>query len=135
VVWCVIKLNSEEQMSVAARTIPEPASTAPTPAAPAPAQPLAGAKTETPRALPNAAPAPELSQPVSSPVVATKVPTVGFDSVKVQGIFYRATGSSVIINGKPLNCGERINGVEVVDIGPSSVTLSSGSEQKIFRVK
>jgi hypothetical protein len=55
--------------------------------------------------------------------------------VKVQGIFYRTTGSSVIINGKSLNCGERVNGVEVVDIGPASVTLAWGGEQKIFRVK
>jgi HD-like signal output (HDOD) protein/ActR/RegA family two-component response regulator len=135
VVWCVVKLNSEEQISVAARTVPAPASTAPTPADPAPAQPITGAKIETPRAVPGVAPASGLPQAVSNPVVVAKAPAVGFDSVKVQGIFYRATGSSVIINGKPLSCGERINGVEVVDIGPASVTLALGGEQKIFRVK
>jgi HD-like signal output (HDOD) protein/ActR/RegA family two-component response regulator len=134
-VWCVGKMNSDEPIRVQARTVAEPASTIQDPAAATPIETVADTKSVTPRAVASVTPVAETIPVVSKPVVITKTPVLGFDSVKVQGIFYRTTGSSVIINGKSLNCGERINGVEVVAIESSSVTLASGTEQKIFRVK
>lgn len=58
-----------------------------------------------------------------------------FDSLKVQGIIFGSANPSVIINGKTLFIGERINGFQVVSITESNVTVSSGSEKKIFKLK
>jgi len=59
----------------------------------------------------------------------------GFDSVKLQGVFYRATKPLVLINGQTLGIGEIINGVEVIAIGPTNATLGFGKEQRVFNVK
>jgi hypothetical protein len=59
-------------------------------------------------------------------VVATR----GFDSLKVQAIFYRASNPNVMINGKTLGVGERINGVEIVSIAQTNVILAYGKERR-----
>jgi HD-like signal output (HDOD) protein len=59
-------------------------------------------------------------------VVATR----GFDSLKVQAIFYRASNPNVMINGKTLGVGERINGVEIVAIAQTNVILAYGRERR-----
>ena len=58
-----------------------------------------------------------------------------FDSLKIQGIVYHAGHSVALINGKALDVGERINGVEVVSIEPSKVVLACNGAQKTFRLK
>jgi HD-like signal output (HDOD) protein len=133
-VWFFAKSNSENQITVAARTVPEPTASASVPADPAPT-PSVESKTESPAAKPEVAAAPVTTPALIKPEPATNAPTIGFDSVKVRGIFYSAMGSTVIINGKSLNRGDRINEVEVVEIAPSAVTLSFHGEQKTFRVK
>jgi len=59
----------------------------------------------------------------------------GFDTVKVQGVFYRRANSSVIINGQTLGIGDRINEVEVMSISPTSVVLMFQGEHRGFDVK
>jgi hypothetical protein len=74
----------------------------------------------------------------ANPSIATATvaaPVQCFSSVKVQGIFYSANQATVIINGKSLGVGERINGVEVISIGPLSVVLSCNGERRAFNVK
>ena len=68
----------------------------------------------------------------ASPQVA---PKIGFDSIKLQGVFYNAKNPSVIINGETVKPGEQINGVKVVSIGPSSVILSYGGTRKVLQVE
>ena len=58
-----------------------------------------------------------------------------FDSIKVQGIFYRANQTAVVINGQTLSVGQKVNGVKVVLIKPSVVVLESEGEQREYRVK
>ncbi|HEY3914393.1 MAG TPA: HDOD domain-containing protein [Verrucomicrobiae bacterium] len=81
----------------------------------------------------------------AQPVVTNAAPPValdakppapkGFDGLKVQGIIYRADKSLVVINGKTLETGEKVNGAEIVSIERSKVTLSLDGEQKTFTLK
>jgi hypothetical protein len=66
--------------------------------------------------------------PATNAVVATR----GFESLKVQAIFYRASNPSVMINGKTLEVGERINGVQIVGIAQTNVILAYGNERRSF---
>jgi HD-like signal output (HDOD) protein len=82
------------------------------------------------------------TQPPATNAVAAVTPDAnlspaktGFDSFKVQGIIYRADRSLVVINGKTLGAGERVNGAEIVSIDRSSVTLSLDGEQKTLTLK
>jgi HD-like signal output (HDOD) protein len=70
-----------------------------------------------------------------NPDIAASAAASGFQSVKVQGIFYSAGNSSAIINGKSLSVGERVNGVEVLSIGPTTVVLSCNGERRAFKVQ
>ncbi len=54
--------------------------------------------------------------------------------MKVQGILY-SRKPETIINGKSLLVGGKINDVEVVAIGPTSVTLRSDGQEKVLRFK
>jgi HD-like signal output (HDOD) protein len=58
-----------------------------------------------------------------------------FDSIRVQAIIYSAGHSVALINGKSLDVGERVNGVEVVSIMPSKVILACDGLQKTFALK
>ncbi len=69
----------------------------------------------------------------SKPVVAAAMD--GFNSVKVQAIFYRPSNPNVMINGKTLGVGERLNGVQVISISQTNVVLGIGGERKAFQVK
>jgi hypothetical protein len=85
---------------------------------------------------------PDGAAPEPAPVATSEVAVVvapskpqGFSSVRVQGIFYRPTKPSVVINGKTLGIGERVNDVRVVAIGQNRVTLEYAGEQKIIQLR
>jgi len=61
--------------------------------------------------------------------------TSAFDSIKVQAIIYNRSHPVTLINGKALDVGARINGVEVISIQPSNVVLACNGEQKSFKLK
>jgi HD-like signal output (HDOD) protein len=85
------------------------------------------------QAVPEAAPA---NQDVTTnPGVLAAAPSNPFDSVRVQGIFYSTEHSSVIINGKLLNPGDRLGAIQVVSIGSSNVLLSCKGERRVFKMK
>jgi HD-like signal output (HDOD) protein len=95
-------------------------------------------------AAPKAAPASgQVAAPApGAPVMArgteaTKAPPdeSAFDSIKIQGIVYHAGHSIALINGKSLDVGDRINGVEVVSIEPSNVVLACNGVKKKFLLK
>jgi CheY-like chemotaxis protein len=77
----------------------------------------------------------ENAQGAGSPAIVPPPPPAGFDSIKVQGIFYSVTRPSVIINGKFIGLHGRINGVEVVSIQPATVVLTYKGERRAFQVK
>jgi HD-like signal output (HDOD) protein len=73
--------------------------------------------------------------PAPKPAEPAKPSPRGFDSVRVQAIFYRTNNPIVMINGDMFTCGDRVNDVEVVAIAPSGVTLACGGEQRVFLFK
>lgn len=63
-----------------------------------------------------------------------KAPAGPFDGIRVQGIFYETVNPVAIINGKTVGVGDRLNGVKVVNIDQSSVTLAQDGEQRVFKL-
>lgn len=124
--------NKVETKSSAPIVQPPVAPVAKTEAPPAPripAAPVITEKAETPKAeAPPAAPAP-------TPPPPAMASANGFDAVKVQGVFYRTARPLVLINGKTLQVGDRIQEVAIVAIEPSKVTLAWAGEQREIRVK
>ncbi|MCI0744237.1 MAG: hypothetical protein L0Y58_02425 [Verrucomicrobia subdivision 3 bacterium] len=62
----------------------------------------------------------------SAPSVAT------FPTLKVQGIFWRPTRPSVLINNKTLFVGEKIDRIKVIAIDQESVTIEWNDEQRVL---
>ncbi len=58
-----------------------------------------------------------------------------FDAIKLQGIIISAGRPVAMINGKTVEIGDRLNGVEVVSIGRANVVLSCGAEKRMFKMK
>jgi HD-like signal output (HDOD) protein len=83
------------------------------------------------RAIPAPAAA-ALPQPPASGPVVVETP---FPAVKLQGIFYSANHPTAIINGKTLHLNDQSDGLRVLDIGPSSVTLEFENQRKTFRLR
>jgi hypothetical protein len=53
----------------------------------------------------------------------------------VQAVFYRTNNPVVVINGEMFGCGDHVNGVEIVAISPSGVTLTYDGQQKVVTVE
>ena len=81
---------------------------------------------------PVAAPATPAPQTAAAP--AFEIPLPQFDSVKVQCIFYSATNSTVVINGRSLRVGQKIKGLEVIAITQTNTTLGFGKERRVFEM-
>ena len=121
-----VKARTRDQTPIAPAVVPaaiesnivtQPADTTPAPAEAASSVPPAG--NDTPQA------------PASKPATATS----GFESVRLQGVFYSGANSFAIINGKTLRVGDRINGMVIVAIEKGKATLAKGTEQRVFQVK
>ncbi|HSH95593.1 MAG TPA: general secretion pathway protein GspB [Roseimicrobium sp.] len=81
-----------------------------------------------------AEPAPVEKPVVVEPVVAAPAPAPAFPNLKLQGIFYRLSKPSAIINGKTLFAGDFIDGVKVVKIERQHVVLDFKGEQKVLNL-
>lgn len=120
---------------------------------PAPVQPAAATVADS---LPSAtslpaqdAAASALTNPVPEPVAPTGVPAVApsqavsalstgprpFPELKLQGIYYRLTDPSVMINGKALEIGDLIEDAKVIKIDRKEVTLELDGQQKVLRLQ
>jgi len=62
-------------------------------------------------------------------------PEAGQSSFKLQGIFYKATGSSAVINSKTVYVGDTIANAKVKAIGRQSVTLLLDGETKVLTLQ
>jgi len=69
--------------------------------------------------VPGEAVAPESSEPT-------------FPSLRLQGLFYRPTRASVVINSKTLYVGDRIENAKVVAIERDSVVVEWGGEKRVL---
>jgi HD-like signal output (HDOD) protein len=69
---------------------------------------------------------------VTAPV---KTPPSPFDRVKLQGIFYRPTLPVAVINSQTLGVGDHIEGLQVLAISQSTVTLSFEGETRVLGMK
>jgi hypothetical protein len=56
-------------------------------------------------------------------------------SLRLQGIIYRQSNPSAIINGQPIFVGEKIAGAKVVAITMSGVTLDVGGAEQVLALK
>lgn len=83
-----------------------------------------------------------LSNPVPAPDAATVNPVPAaspgprpFPELKLQGIYYRLTDPSVMINGKALMIGDLIEEARVIKIERKEVTLELDGQQKVLRLQ
>jgi hypothetical protein len=78
------------------------------------------------------APSPDLTDRTLTNAV---VPAIRSPELKLQGIFYRRSNASALINGKTVFRGDAVAGGRVVAIEPQSVTVELAGEQKILRLR
>jgi hypothetical protein len=87
----------------------------------------------------NSVPATVAMEPASASSNGEKPAAPGgaspFDAIQVQAIVFSTDHPVALINGKSLNVGGYINGLEVVSIERYSVTLSSNGQQRSFALK
>jgi len=74
-------------------------------------------------------PAPSAKKPEDPPA---KVAAVEFPDLKLQGIIRGKKKVSVIVNGKTLSLGDRIEGAFLLKIDQESVTFEKGSVKREF---
>lgn len=119
--------------------------------APGPAAPRPGVNlTPVERPAPNVrAPAPHLdkspkavaaspvttSPAAATPAVATPPARQEFPALKLQGIYYRLSSPSALINGKTLYVGDEIDDAKLVKIERFNVTMQFGAETRVFKLQ
>src|SRR2546430_1990495 len=85
-----------------------------------------------------AAPAPapkrpkQTNAPPPAPAPAAQPPQKSFPPITLQGISYRRTNPSALINGKTFFVGDHIGAAKIVVIDPSSTTFEIDGEFKAF---
>ena len=62
------------------------------------------------------------------------VPADEFSAIRLEGIVYRPSNPSALINGKTLFTGQAVAGARVVNIARDSVTVEIGGKQKVLRL-
>jgi hypothetical protein len=77
----------------------------------------------TTNAIPTVAPTP------APPAVPT------FPSIKLQGIFYKKSNPTAMLNGKTVGVGGKVDGVTVTQIEASSVTLKWNDEKRVLELQ
>lgn len=131
-------LHTKNQVTVAAAP---PATVQPPPPAPlenatvappvpaTPVQPVATNLAATESANPSATNA----SPETIPVVALAAPVP--PPLKLQGIFYRPSNPTVMINGKTVGVGELVSGARILKIEREEVTLERNGKQEVLTME
>ncbi|HMJ89113.1 MAG TPA: hypothetical protein VK530_04820 [Candidatus Acidoferrum sp.] len=129
------KLPDVRQSAGRAEVQKQPVSSATVSAPPKPiaAAPTAGAPSATqPSGTPIAAVAPVA--PVAAVPVAPR-PPVQFPQLRLQGIYYRVSSPSVMINNRTLFVNDQVQGVTVAAIDKASVTLVLSGQTNILTLR
>jgi hypothetical protein len=127
------KENSTSKIVAAAKTL-EASNSASAPAKPAPKQPAAEPVTTAPirqEVAPTPVPAPVVTPTKLAP---PKIP-VAFPPLRLQGIYYKPSNPSVVINGRMLYLNDEIQGVTVAGIDSSSVTLVLSGQTNVLTLR
>jgi len=59
----------------------------------------------------------------------------GFPELRLQGVFYRPSNPSAVINSKTVYRGDKIDAVRIVAIGKSSVTVEWNGQRKVLVIE
>ena len=70
--------------------------------------------------------------PVAAAPATNEAAPVKFPDIRVQGIIFRNTNPSAIVDGKAVFVGDYIEGALVAEIDRTSLTLSIGAERQIY---
>jgi hypothetical protein len=116
----VVRTNAAKPVETAATAPETGASSGENPAAVTTTAPVATVVTATPS-----------GEVVSVAPAAPPVPKPEFPTLKLQGIFFRQSNPSVLINGKTLRTGERIEGVRIIKIERDNVTLEWSGQTRV----
>lgn len=75
--------------------------------------------------------------PPPAPAVKPSAPRipVAFPPLRLQGIYYKPSNPSVVINGRTLYLNDEIQGVTVATIAPSSVTLVLSGQTNVLTLR
>jgi hypothetical protein len=90
-----------------------------------------------PSAAPSAPPVAAQTAPAPAETPPAEAAPAGsaFDTVKLQAIIYSTGHPVALINGKSLDIGGHVNGMEVIAIERSNVVLAYNGQQKSFALK
>lgn len=77
----------------------------------------------------NAEPSTNVQTAVTEPAKPT------FPAVRLQGVFYRPSHPSAMINSKTVSVGDKVSGAKVVAVSRDSVTLEWHGETKVFTLE
>ncbi len=117
-----VRTDVQKQPVVANTKLPEKANT--------PERPATAAVSET-RAVTSAAPV-----TVATPVVPALPPrNVQFPQLRLQGIYFRPSNPSVMINNRTLFLGDQVQGVTIAAIDASSVTLVLSGQTNVLTLR
>jgi hypothetical protein len=119
-VWFVAQAKSA--LPVIARVADAPLAANPH-TMPASAQPVSAPGQFEPSDPPNTNPVPVVTE-----LVAAVPPPV----LKLQGIFFSPNRPSVVVNGKTIYLGDRVNGFRLIAVSPVAATFVSGAETNVL---
>ncbi len=66
------------------------------------------------------------------PVVAEIIAAIQPPALKLQGIFFSPSRPSVVVNGKTIYLGDRVNGFRLIAISPVAATFVSATETNVL---
>jgi len=111
------------QVETASPAVPQPQPVSSTPVGMEVITPTAAAPSAaTPTPVATATPAPAAAPPVATPP--------GFPALKLQAVYYRMKGPTVVIDGKTLRVGDRISEARVVSIERMRVEMDWQGERR-----
>jgi hypothetical protein len=77
---------------------------------------------------------PFLAQPAIKTNLPPAEPVIQFPQLKLNGIFYRPSNPSAIINGRLINKGDIIEGAKIISIDRNAVTVEFSNQTRILRM-
>ena len=124
--------QTQKQIVVTEKALVAPVQTAPVaPIAPVPA--VVPAPAPVVAATPLTDPAVVVPTPATNPVVPP--PPIEPPPLKLQGIFYRVSNPTAMINGKTLGIGESTAGTRVLKIERQHVTVERNGKQEVLTLE
>ena len=71
--------------------------------------------------------------PPTAPPAPAAPPKPEFPALQLQGIFYRPSKPSAVINGRTLGVGDQLGGVKILAIEPQAVKVEFNGETRTLQ--